>query len=74
MDSLLKAAKSDYFSGTNKPGMADYMIWPWFERISFMKDLVGKLIFSNFFKCNVATSSIEVIVPFFKQLVRQDII
>lgn len=41
MDSLLKAAKSDYFSGTNKPGMADYMIWPWFERISFMKDLVG---------------------------------
>ena len=51
-----------YFSGTDTPGMLDYMIWPWFERLAvvdlFHPDLgplLPQLIFPKlvrFFFCN----------------------
>lgn len=33
----LKKRGTTFFGGSN-PGMLDYMIWPWFERISFLKN------------------------------------
>lgn len=32
----LKKRKTTFFGGSN-PGMLDYMIWPWIERIAFLK-------------------------------------
>ena len=36
-----------YFSGTDYPGMLDYMIWPWFERlgvVDFFHPDLGSLL------------------------------
>lgn len=30
------------FFGGDKPGMTDYMIWPWFERLEMLKIVVGE--------------------------------
>ncbi|XP_075228848.1 pyrimidodiazepine synthase-like isoform X2 [Lycorma delicatula] len=36
----LLSRSTDYFSG-NSPGMVDYMIWPWFERMDVIPLLTG---------------------------------
>jgi len=33
----LKRRGTLYFGGSTQPGMLDYMIWPWFERIPLLK-------------------------------------
>lgn len=33
----LKRRNTQYYGGVNKPGMLDYMIWPWFERLASLK-------------------------------------
>lgn len=33
----LKRRATVFFGGSEKPGMLDYMIWPWFERIPAIK-------------------------------------
>lgn len=37
----LKNRSSKYFGGSTSPGMVDYMIWPFFERIESLKFSVG---------------------------------
>ncbi|CAF3717344.1 unnamed protein product [Adineta steineri] len=35
---IYEEALHDTFFGGSKPGMFDFMIWPWFERFSFISD------------------------------------
>ena len=32
-ESELVSRKTDFFGGPNHPGMLDYVVWPWFERM-----------------------------------------
>ncbi|XP_050408257.1 glutathione S-transferase omega-1 isoform X1 [Patella vulgata] len=50
MENFLQKKKTPYFSG-NKLGFADYMIWPWFERMPMLGEITGfqmtKEVFPN---------------------------
>ena len=43
MEEFLSKAGTPYYSGS-KPGFADYMIWPWFERIPMLGQITGNCV------------------------------
>ena len=49
IETNLHKRNTHYFSGNEKPGMMDYMIWPWIERWAHV--IVSVLPFKWYFKC-----------------------
>ena len=43
LESDLKCRQSKFFYGNDKPGMLDYMIWPWIERVETIPKFHSKL-------------------------------
>ena len=43
LESDLKCRQSKFFYGNDNPGMLDYMIWPWMERIDVISMVFPQL-------------------------------
>ena len=39
LEKTLKGRNTKFFLGNERPGLVDYMIWPWFERLEGMTKL-----------------------------------
>lgn len=57
-DELSKRATT--FLGGNIPGMVDYMIWPWFERLGLISELSNDKLIINFEKYNKIVRKIHI--------------